>query len=110
MWDCKYRRLDDFCTRRKAVCWPGGIACVLKGKFEFPLREEEGPLIRKRTRKEIKTTNLLILLLVCLNCHLAHAGGKIPESIIKRADDYIISQVGREYFENNYKEIGRAHV
>ena len=47
MWDCKHRRTsDDFCDRRKAKCFPGGIGCVLKGKYEFPLREEEDPLAR----------------------------------------------------------------
>lgn len=46
MWDCKHRRaVDDFCDRRKAPCFPGGIGCVLKG-FEFPFRREEDPLLK----------------------------------------------------------------
>jgi hypothetical protein len=47
MWDCKHRRsADDFCNRRKTKCFPGGVGCVLKGKYEFPFREEEDPLLK----------------------------------------------------------------
>lgn len=54
MWDCKHRREDDFCRRRKAACFPGGLGCVLKG-YEFPLREEEDPLLlRLRSKKSRK--------------------------------------------------------
>jgi len=53
MWDCKYRRsADDFCTRRKTRCFPGGIGCVLEGKYEFPFREEEDPLLKVRRLKK----------------------------------------------------------
>ncbi len=52
MWDCKYKSVDDQCKRRKAVCFPGGIACVLKNKYEFPLRVDEDPLIKKRHDKK----------------------------------------------------------
>lgn len=55
MWDCKHRRIDDSCGRRKALCFPGGLGCVLKG-FEFPLRTEEDSLLlslrsKKKSRK-----------------------------------------------------------
>ncbi len=57
MWDCKHRREDDFCRRRKAVCFPSGLGCVLKG-FEFPLRKEEDPLLLKlRSKKKHKARN-----------------------------------------------------
>lgn len=48
MWDCKYRKLDDSCLRRKAGCFVGGVGCVLKGKYEFPFRTQEDPLLLKR--------------------------------------------------------------
>lgn len=51
MWDCKHRREDDSCRRRKTVCFPGGVGCVLKG-FEFPLRQEKDPLLEKLKRQK----------------------------------------------------------
>ena len=56
MWDCKYRRVDDSCERRKFVCFPGGLGCVLKG-FEFPLRIEEDPLLLKLRGKKKNKEN-----------------------------------------------------
>ncbi len=44
MWDCKYRRSNDYCYRRRTRCYPGGIKCVLRGKFWFPLRNDQDPL------------------------------------------------------------------
>ena len=56
MWDCKHRRTaDDFCSRRKAKCFPGGIGCVLKGKYVFPFREQEDPLLKKIELKKSKS-------------------------------------------------------
>ena len=54
MWDCKYKNVNDFCSRRRMVCFPGGIACVLKGKYKFPLRSEEDPL---KIKNEINRKN-----------------------------------------------------
>ncbi len=52
MWDCKHRNTkDDSCRRRKAKCYPGGVACVLKDKFEFPLRKEDDPLLKRKKSK-----------------------------------------------------------
>jgi len=53
MWDCKHRQsADDSCNKRKTKCFPGGIACVLKGEYEFPLREDSDPL--QKLTKHIK--------------------------------------------------------
>jgi hypothetical protein len=46
--------LDDSCKRRKTKCFPGGIGCVLKGEYEFPLREIEDPLLKIRKLKKVK--------------------------------------------------------
>ena len=47
MWDCKHHQTqDDTCKRRKTKCFPGGVACVLKGAYEAPFRQEEDPLLR----------------------------------------------------------------
>ena len=55
MWDCKHRRTsDDNCNRRKTKCFPGGIACVLKGKYEFPLRVHEDPLLKDSVKNNMK--------------------------------------------------------
>ncbi len=49
MWDCKHRRAaDEFCDRRRATCFPGGVRCVLKGRYEFPAREQVDPLLKGR--------------------------------------------------------------
>lgn len=60
MWDCKHRKEDDSCRRRKAVCYPGGVGCVLNG-FDFPLRKEKDPLaVRLESKKrKIKSTRNL---------------------------------------------------
>jgi hypothetical protein len=54
MWDCQYRTAYDYCSRRRAVCFPGGTGCVLKNRFVFPLRDQADPLIesRKSERRE----------------------------------------------------------
>lgn len=39
-WDCKHKIEKDRCRRRKTKCFPGGKLCVIKDKFEFPLRKE----------------------------------------------------------------------
>ena len=58
MWDCKHRRTNDYCYRRKTTCYPGGVRCVLKGKFVFPLRKDDDPLIRnKRENKRVRKEN-----------------------------------------------------
>lgn len=55
MWDCKYHTNDDQCRKRKDVCFPGGLGCVLKGNFIFPFREQEDPLVVKmRQRRKRK--------------------------------------------------------
>lgn len=57
MWDCKYKFGRDRCRRRGTVCYPGGIRCVLKGKFDFPLRDEPDELDgseKKKARKKAK--------------------------------------------------------
>jgi hypothetical protein len=51
MWDCKHRNSDDSCARRKCLCFPGGIGCVLKGKFTFPLRTQQDPLLLKKKKR-----------------------------------------------------------
>lgn len=48
MWDCRFRGKKDQCSRRKEVCFPGGVGCVLKDQFDFPLREQEDPLVKKK--------------------------------------------------------------
>lgn len=54
MWDCKYKVGQDRCHLRGVKCFPGGKQCVLRGKFEFPLREEEDELDRpvKKVKKK----------------------------------------------------------
>jgi hypothetical protein len=53
MWDCRHHRVaDDFCTRRKKECFPGGVACALKGKYIFPLRRQEDQLLKSKTAKK----------------------------------------------------------
>lgn len=52
MWDCRYHREDDYCRKRKAICFPGGVGCVLKNKFVFPFRKEEDPLIKSKQLKK----------------------------------------------------------
>jgi hypothetical protein len=55
MWDCKYKIGEDGCRLRKAGCYPGGKRCVLYGKFEFPLRDEDDELdISKDKQKKKK--------------------------------------------------------
>lgn len=54
MWDCRFRTIKDFCLRRKTPCYPGGIGCVLKGKFEFPFRTDKDPLEKKAVIKKKK--------------------------------------------------------
>jgi hypothetical protein len=44
MWDCKYKIGLDFCRLRRTGCFPGGKYCVLRWKFEFPLRIERDEL------------------------------------------------------------------
>ena len=41
---------------RGVKCYPGGKKCVLRGKFEFPLREEVDELegVKKPARKKAK--------------------------------------------------------
>ncbi len=58
MWDCKYKIGQDGCRLRKIGCYPGGRKCVLKGKFEFPFREEPDELEeqpKKKAKKKKKT-------------------------------------------------------
>jgi len=54
MWDCKHRHAaDDSCNRRKTKCFPGGIGCVLKEKYEFPCRDNgQDPLLKAKTAKK----------------------------------------------------------
>ena len=63
MWDCKHRKAEDRCDRRKTVCFPGGIGCVLKGKFVFPLRAEQDPLA-KNMKADMTTSGKIVTALM----------------------------------------------
>ena len=58
MWDCKYKVGQDYCRLRKTKCYPGGKRCVLRGKFEFPLRDEPDELddsaVKLKKKRKIK--------------------------------------------------------
>ena len=44
----------DFVPVGKAVCFPGGIGCVLKEKFGYIFRVKEDPLVKIRRLKLYK--------------------------------------------------------